>query len=147
MPVRRLKVNKHIECPNSTQMEKIILIQALVYLSNQLPSFESRVTFINELISPTFKFFTSEEFQFKIKDAISFVGYIGLNDSSKQSVDIASTLTNRKQIFYHVNLLFAIVKSLDLTNDNNNQLMRLYRAIFNQILIITKTIYDTVDVS
>ena len=116
------QVNKHIECPNSTQMEKIILIQALVYLSNQLPSFESRVTFINELISPTFKFFTSEEFQFKIKDAISFVGYIGLNDSSKQSVDIASTLTNRKQIFYHVNLLFAIVKSLDLTNDTNNQL-------------------------
>ena len=78
-------------------MEKIILIQALVHLSAQLPDLRARLTFLGELVAPTHTLFTKEDFDTKIvKDVHSFIRYLGLNDNGSVQTANVTGSTNRK---------------------------------------------------
>ena len=100
-----------LACTYSTQMEKVILSQAVILFSNQIFSTEIQSALVIQFLNPIFEYFSSEQFNAAISSPESFVKYVGLDDRND-----AESISNRKKIFYYTNLLYGILKSINVQN-------------------------------
>jgi hypothetical protein len=96
-------------------MEKSILIQGLVYLSNEFGSATSQLSLIRQFIVPILEFFQTSSVS--IGNVESFIKFTGADCST----DSATTTTfNRKMIFFYVNCLFGILKCITFIPPGGN---------------------------
>jgi hypothetical protein len=101
-----------INLANSTQMEKSILIQGLVYLSNELGSSSLQLSLIKQFVVPILEFFRANTFHLANID--SFVKFVGMDAAAAAA---AASMMNRKLIFFYVNCLFGILKCVSFIGD------------------------------
>lgn len=116
-----------INSSDSTQMERGILIQALVYCSNESNSQEIQLNLAKQFLNPILDFFQANKFNFTNID--SFIKLVGLNDpSSKEGLE------NRKKIFYYINCLYGFLKCINFVPNNNNSSPNEITGIFMNLL-------------
>ncbi len=112
---------------NLTQMEQIIVIEILIYLSNEFNSYDLQANFIAEHMLSIKEFLCSnEEFLGSLDTTDAFIKFIGLNvDPSGDRIANEKATTNRKQIFYSLNALYGVLKCIqvkELKNENRDLL-------------------------
>ncbi len=91
----------------TTQIERVIFIQGLIYCSNESNSYEAQCSFIEQFIAPISSYFSGPDFQNALSNVHTFIQYFGLDESaSPQSVQV------RRQVFHYINLMHAILKSV-----------------------------------
>ena len=106
-----------INSGKSAQIERVIFIQSLIYCSNEFNTQEAQCTFIEQFITPISHFFSAAEFQNALQHIQVFINYLGLD--RKHSGDSSDpTLERRRQLFYYVNVLFSILKSVRNAEDS-----------------------------
>lgn len=100
----------------STQIERVIFIQSLIYCSNEFNTYDAQCTFIEQFITPIANFFGTADFQNAMGNVQVFVKYLGLDNDQQNE---AASLQVRRQLFYYVNVLFSILKSVRHAEDSN----------------------------
>jgi exportin-5 len=104
---------------NSTQIERVIFIQSLIFCNNENDcGQQAQATFVDQFLRPINEFFMSPEFQASCQSLDKFIQFIGLNETNETN---ANTLQNRRQIFFYLNVLFAILKSVKETTPDTSQ--------------------------
>jgi hypothetical protein len=116
------KVFEIISCTYSSQMEKVILTQAIILSSMQIHSTETQTRLVTQLMQPIYEFFASNDFRLSITSSEHFITFVGLNEPSilaDQAAAMTDAVANRKKIFYFTNLYYGILKSIPDSNTNN----------------------------
>jgi hypothetical protein len=103
---------------HSTSIERVIFIQSLIFCNNENNSYAAQSAFIEQFLRPIYEFFLSQEFQASVQNVEMFIKFVGLNESSSPD---PYTLQNRRQIFFYLNVLFAILKSVKANDEALNQ--------------------------
>ncbi len=102
---------------HSTSIERVIFIQSLIFCNNENNSYAAQSAFIEQFLRPIYEFFLSQEFQASVQNVEMFIKFVGLNESLPDP----NTLQNRRQIFFYLNVLFAILKSVKANDETLNQ--------------------------
>ena len=130
------EINRLANSEDNTQMEKIILIQALIHCTSQLSDQGARAQFVTSMLQPTLEFFKSGQMSAWMQAAVAqndigaFVNFAGISDAT-----CAQGLPNRKLIFYHVSLLYGVLKSLDVqTMSSSGTFVALWFELFDHVL-------------
>lgn len=101
----------------STQIERVIFIQSLIFCSNESNSYDAQCQFIEQFISPITTFFSTPDFQNALQNIHTFIKYFGLGEEA--SVDPNNpSLQIRRQLFYYVNVMHSILKSVRNTEES-----------------------------
>jgi hypothetical protein len=109
---------KFIDSSATKNMEKSILIQALIFCSNEFPTFEMQSNFIAQYIKPIYEYFTNQNFTNALQNGHTFGQFMGLLSTNPNPLD----LSNKKQIHYSITVLYGILKSIKFkTIDNDEQ--------------------------
>jgi hypothetical protein len=106
------KVFEIVSCVYSSQMEKVILTQAIVLASSQIYSNEMQSRLITQLLAPIFEFFSSQEFRQAVSNPEFFIAFVGLNESATTIDTNQDSIVIRKKIFYLTNLYYGILKCI-----------------------------------
>ncbi|KAH9505187.1 Exportin-5 [Bulinus truncatus] len=93
-----------------SQMEKIILIEALIIVSNQFHDFSRQAAFIEEVIAPVKEMWSSEDFNRAFGSAEYFMDYVGLNKAAVEPSSADTCGINRSHITYCINTILAVIK-------------------------------------
>jgi exportin-5 len=129
------KVGHIVQASNTTQLEKIILIQALIYCTNEFP-YEMQSTYLSQFLNPIFAYLSS--IQNSIENVQMFVRFYGLDESMPNP----DGLNNRKQLFYNVNLLYSILKCYELKENApctlKENLFNFFMSIFDLVLNLSR---------
>ena len=117
------RVFEIISCTYSSQMEKVILTQAIILSSMQIHSTEMQTRLVTQLMQPIYEFFASNDFRLSITSSEHFITFVGLNEPSTLGDHNAeAAVANRKKIFYFTNLYYGILKSIPDTPNTNNSI-------------------------
>ncbi|XP_059154978.1 exportin-5-like isoform X2 [Physella acuta] len=93
-----------------SQMEKIILIEALIIVSNQFHDFASQSAFIEEVITPVKGLWSSEDFRRAFSSPACFMSYVGLDQAAVEPSSADTCGINRSHITYCINTILAVIK-------------------------------------
>ncbi|CAF0737343.1 unnamed protein product [Brachionus calyciflorus] len=122
-----------INSTDTTQMEKGILVQALVHLSNESESNQLQLSLVNHFLIPIKDYFLSRKLELTNIDA--FIQFLGLNDTNSQT-----GLENRKLIFYFVNCLYGFLKCIEFKKmQNNSDITSIFINIFESLIYLLKS--------
>jgi len=111
---------------STTQIERVIFIQGLIYCSNESNSYEAQCAFINQFITPISNLFSSPEFQGALFNVQAFLKYFGLEDSTSTH----QSLQVRRQVFHYINLMHAILKSVRNMEESTVEIKNLSNSGF-----------------
>ena len=104
---------------HSTQIERVIFIQSLIYCSNESNTYDAQAAFIDQFISPISKFFSSDDFQNALHNIQLFIKYFGFDEGINTEMNLTNaSLQKRRQMFYFVNVLYSILKSVRNTEES-----------------------------
>jgi exportin-5 len=120
---------------DTTQMEKCILIQALVCLSNEPSQFALQSSLVKQFLLPILEFATANKSQLSSVDA--FISLIGVNDQMG-TASSQTGLLHRKLIFYHVNLMFGVLKTIAGHSIQSAELSPIFISLFEYLLDLIK---------
>ncbi len=131
-------------CTNLTQMEQILIIEILIYLSNEFNSYELQGNFIEQNMSSVREFFcTNQEFLQSLENVETFAKFIGLDgDQSRDPVASEKATSNRKQIFYALNALYGVLKCIQVKEVNPENKEFLSQCGFLQQNSLTKQFFS-----
>ncbi len=122
-----------INLPNSTQMEKSILIQGLVYLSNEFGCSTLQSNLIKKFLVPILEFFQVN--MAHLASAEAFVKFVGMDGDVSSAA--ATSMISRKLIFFYVNCLFGILKCVNFIGSDGhsglNSVSQEQSALFVQL--------------
>ncbi|XP_005099250.1 exportin-5 [Aplysia californica] len=93
-----------------SQMEKIILIEALIIVSNQFHNFSRQSAFIEEVLQPVKQLWSSEEFIRAFSSPECFMSYVGLDQAAVEPSSADTCGINRSHITYCINTILAVIK-------------------------------------
>ncbi|KAM4772449.1 exportin-5 [Rhinophrynus dorsalis] len=93
-----------------TQMEKCVVMEAVVLVSNHFKNFERQSTFLAELLSPLVSIWLSEEVQRAISCPDEFIAFIGADKLRDQQVQQDVCWLNRSQITFCVSGILGLMK-------------------------------------
>ncbi|CAG5130696.1 unnamed protein product [Candidula unifasciata] len=93
-----------------SQMEKIILIEALIIVSNQFNDFARQSAFIEEVILPVKQLWSSEDFAKAFSSPECFMSYVGLDQAAVEPSSADTCGINRSHITYCINTILAVIK-------------------------------------
>ncbi|XP_055878617.1 exportin-5-like isoform X2 [Biomphalaria glabrata] len=102
-----------------SQMEKIILIEALIIVSNQFHDFARQAAFIEEVIAPVKELWSSEDFNKAFSSPEYFMDYVGLNKAAVEPSSADTCGINRSHITYCINTILAVIKRSQWPEDYN----------------------------
>ncbi|KAK7492294.1 hypothetical protein BaRGS_00016391 [Batillaria attramentaria] len=102
-----------------SQMERCILIEALIIVSNQFFDFERQSTFIAEVLAPVKQLWVSPEFTEAFSHPAKFMSYIGLDQEPVQPSSADRCGINRSHIMYCINMILACMKRTTWPADIN----------------------------
>lgn len=102
----------------TVQMEQIILMETLVYCSNELQSYQKQAEFISSQLLSIKNFLLSAELITAIDSVENFILFVGLANHN-----LPNGLQNRKQIFYAINALFGILKCVQIPDGDETKLV------------------------
>lgn len=139
------KLMELINMPNTTQMEKGIHIQSLVYLSNEFESSAMQSNLINQFLAPILDFFRSNSSHLANID--SFIQFLGFGNPMVMPISAdmqAACILNRKLVFFYVNCLLGILKCINFIGASNNQPLSheqssLFIQIFEYLIQLLKS--------
>ncbi|GAB1599827.1 exportin-5-like [Argonauta hians] len=93
-----------------SQMEKCILTEALILISNQSQNFDKQSTFIEEVLQPVKEIWLSSNFELAFQSPDKFMSFVGLDQPPVEpSTDDLSGI-NRSQISYCIITILAVMK-------------------------------------
>ncbi|GFN82344.1 cilia- and flagella-associated protein 36-like, partial [Plakobranchus ocellatus] len=93
-----------------SQMEKIILIEALLVVSNQFHDFNRQSSFIEEIILPVKRLWSSDDFVKAFRSPDCFMSYVGLDQAAVEPSSADTCGINRSHILNCINTTLAIIK-------------------------------------
>ena len=112
-----------INLANSTQMEKCILIQGLVLLSNEFGNAAMQIDLLKQFVTPILEFLQVNNFY--LANMESFIQFLGLDSETNTANNNAACVLNRKLIFFYVNCLSGILKCVTFITDGSVQQQQL----------------------
>lgn len=119
------------QAETATQMERSILIQAIICCSNESQSFELQFTLVQKFLNPMIEFFEVNKANLANVDA--FITLLSLDDPNNET----SGLTNRKNLFFYINCLFGILNTITFLPNPTNEsdsCQRLFISLFSPLL-------------
>lgn len=121
-----------IDSNETTQMEKGILVQALVRLSNECETNQIQISLVNHFLVPIQEYFESKKHE--LNNIELFIDLVGLRDSTN-----LTALENRKIIFFYVNCLFGFLKCIEFKKAANNaHITSLFIRILESLVYLLK---------
>ncbi|RUS77141.1 hypothetical protein EGW08_015097 [Elysia chlorotica] len=93
-----------------SQMEKIILVEALIIVSNQFRDFKRQSAFIEEIILPVKQLWSSPDFAKAFSSPDCFMSYVGLDQAAVEPSSADTCGINRSHILNCINTILAIIK-------------------------------------
>ncbi|OWF37610.1 Exportin-5 [Mizuhopecten yessoensis] len=93
-----------------SQMEKCILIEALILISNKFHDFNKQSSFIEEVLKPVKDLWLSGEFKQAFWSAVKFMSYIGLDQAPVEPSSADTCGINRSHMVYCINTILAVLK-------------------------------------
>ncbi|KAJ8309299.1 hypothetical protein KUTeg_014173 [Tegillarca granosa] len=109
------KLYSHIKIISSndgqlSQMEKCILIEALIIVSNRFYNFEKQSVFIEEVMKPVKDLWLSSEFKIAFSAADKLMSYIGLDQAPVEPSSADTCGINRSHISYCITMILGVLK-------------------------------------
>ncbi|PVD26679.1 hypothetical protein C0Q70_14357 [Pomacea canaliculata] len=102
-----------------SQMERCILIEALIIVSNQFADFERQSAFIAEVLNPVKQMWSSPEFTEAFSHPSKLMSYIGLNQKPVQPSSADTCGINRSHIMYCITMILIFAKRTTWPEDLN----------------------------
>ncbi|KAK7104837.1 exportin-5-like [Littorina saxatilis] len=102
-----------------SQMERCILIEALIIVSNQFADFERQSVFIAEVLAPVKQLWVSPQFTEAFSHPSKFMSYIGLDQKPVQPSSADTCGINRSHIMYCINMILACMKRTTWPRDTS----------------------------
>ncbi|KAK6181164.1 hypothetical protein SNE40_009086 [Patella caerulea] len=93
-----------------SQMEKTILVEAIMLISNQFNDFEKQSAFIKEILSPVHELWTSKEFTQAFLAPDIFMSYVGLDQAAVEPSSADTCGINRSHISYCIHTMLGVLK-------------------------------------
>ncbi|XP_033734576.1 exportin-5-like [Pecten maximus] len=93
-----------------SQMEKCILIEALILISNKFHDFTKQSSFIEEVLKPVKDLWLSEEFKQAFWSPEKFMSYIGLDQAPVEPSSADTCGIHRSHMVYCLNTILAVLK-------------------------------------
>ncbi|KAL8619551.1 hypothetical protein ACOMHN_019607 [Nucella lapillus] len=93
-----------------SQMERCILIEALIIVSNRFADFDRQSRFIAEVLAPVKQLWVSPQFTEAFSHPAKFMSYIGLDQKPVQPSSADTCGINRSHIMYCINMILACIK-------------------------------------
>lgn len=93
-----------------SQMEKCILTEALILISNQSQNFEKQSAFIEEVLSPVKEIWLSHSFEVAFQSPEKFMSFVGLDQPPVEPSSDDLCGINRSQISYCITTILAVMK-------------------------------------
>ncbi|XP_056022649.1 exportin-5-like [Ostrea edulis] len=93
-----------------SQMEKCILIEALILVCNRFNNYEKQSAFLVEILQPAKDLWLSEQFQVAFSGSDKWMSYIGLDQAPVEPSSKDTCGINRSHIAYCINILMAVLK-------------------------------------
>ncbi|KAK3595986.1 hypothetical protein CHS0354_032501 [Potamilus streckersoni] len=93
-----------------SQMEKCILVEALILISNQYNNFEKQSKFLEEVLTPVKELWLSTEFKEAFWLPVKFMTYVGLDQAPVEPSSADTCGINRSHITYCINMILAVLK-------------------------------------
>ncbi|XP_041351091.1 LOW QUALITY PROTEIN: exportin-5-like [Gigantopelta aegis] len=104
-------VKKMSEDPEQlSQMEKCILMEALILVSNKFNNFEKQSSFIEEVLQPVKELWMSPNFTKAFIDSAKFMSYVGLDQAPVEPSSADTCGINRSHISYCISMILAVMK-------------------------------------
>ncbi|XP_076464074.1 exportin-5-like [Babylonia areolata] len=100
-----------------SQMERCILIEALIIVSNQFADFDRQSAFIAEVLAPVKQLWVSPQFTEAFSHPAKLMAYIGLDQKPVQPSSADTCGINRSHIMYCVNMILACMKRTTWPSD------------------------------
>ncbi|XP_046567749.1 LOW QUALITY PROTEIN: exportin-5-like [Haliotis rubra] len=100
-----------------SQMEKCILTEALILISNQFKDFNKQSSFIEEVLSPVKELWVSPEFTEAFSSPAKFMSYVGLDQPPVEPSSADTCGINRSHISYCINTILAVMKRTKWPDD------------------------------
>lgn len=93
-----------------SQMEKCILMESLILVSNQFCNFDRQSTFIDEMLKPAKDLWISQEFKEAFWSTEKFMSYVGLDQAPVEPSSADTCGINRSHISCCINIILAVMK-------------------------------------
>ncbi|KAL5008996.1 hypothetical protein ScPMuIL_014577 [Solemya velum] len=100
-----------------SQMEKCILTEALILISNQFHDFEKQSTFVEEVLRSVKELWLSAEFKEAFWSPEKFMSYVGLDQPPVEPSSADTCGINRSHITYCINTILAVMKRTKWPDD------------------------------
>ncbi|XP_060568064.1 exportin-5-like, partial [Ruditapes philippinarum] len=95
---------------NLSQMERCILMEAMILISNNFNNFEKQSAFIEEVLKPVKEFWSSEEFRMAFWSTDKFMSYVGLDQAPVEPSSADTCGINRSHISFCIHTILAVIK-------------------------------------
>lgn len=96
------------ECPS--QMERIILTEALIIVCNEFHNYELQSAFIEEVMQPVKDLWSSQDFVTAFSQPEHFMKYVGLDQAAVEPSSADTCGINRSHIHYCISMILAVIK-------------------------------------
>ncbi|XP_053405652.1 exportin-5-like [Mercenaria mercenaria] len=93
-----------------SQMERCILMEAMILISNKFNNFEKQSSFIEEVTKPVKEFWSSEEFKIAFWSTDKLMSYVGLDQAPVEPSSADTCGINRSHISYCIHTILAVIK-------------------------------------
>ncbi|XP_065943324.1 exportin-5 [Magallana gigas] len=93
-----------------SQMEKCILIEALILVCNRFNNYEKQSSFLEEILQPAKELWLSEQFRQAFSGSDKWMSYIGLDQAPREPSSEDTCGINRSHIAYCINMMMAVLK-------------------------------------
>ncbi|CAG2217281.1 XPO5 [Mytilus edulis] len=93
-----------------SQMEKCILMEALILVSNKFCNFEKQSAFIDEMLKPVKDLWISQDFKEAFWSTEKFMSYIGVDRAPVEPSSADTCGINRSHISCCINTILAVMK-------------------------------------
>ncbi|KAK3092966.1 hypothetical protein FSP39_009455 [Pinctada imbricata] len=93
-----------------SQMEKCILMEALILISNKSNNFMKQSEFLEEILRPVKEYYLSKEFTEAFWDPEKWMSFIGLDQAPVEPSSADTCGINRSRICYCTNMILAVLK-------------------------------------
>jgi exportin-5 len=122
----------------STQIEKSIMIQCMIYLSNEFGSSKLQFNLLEQFLNPIMEFFSSNQSSFTSIDL--FVKFLGFDSSPALNQEIC--MNNRKMVFFYCNCMHGVLNCVKFIPDPELSLMinSKFVPLFEYMLQLVKSL-------
>ncbi|ESO90188.1 hypothetical protein LOTGIDRAFT_192362 [Lottia gigantea] len=92
-----------------SQMEKTILLEAILLISNEFNNFEKQSAFIQEILAPVRELWMSKEFTQAFLSPDMFMSYVGLDQAAVEPSSADTCGINRSHISYCAHTILGVI--------------------------------------